>query len=189
MYHQIDVGASIKKEKLVFERETSLFSFIDKFSRFFLNTIFISAFPFISIMTLIDNIKNNNSFILTFLSTIISIVISFYILFSLAASSKLKRIIGISGSKNRTIIKNIKLESNWEIQRHNQEITVFKKKWTWTSTNWGRQLFIIYDGKDILINCTTFGKYDAKSPFHWFSSRKIEKQFQRKFQKYIRLKH
>lgn len=67
-------------------------------------------------------------------------------------------------------------------------MTLLKKDWTWTSTNWGQEIVILYDKKDILINAVSYGKGEMKSPFHWFANRKIERNIQKKFEENRRLK-
>ncbi|MBS9774885.1 MAG: hypothetical protein KGV59_07000 [Tenacibaculum sp.] len=43
-------------------------------------------------------------------------------------------------------------------------------------TDWGKQITIIYDRKDILVNCISFGRGSIPSPLHWFANkRKINK--------------
>ena len=50
---------------------------------------------------------------------------------------------------------------------------------TWKESggfDWGKQLTIIYDGTDVLVNYISFGLHSSPSPFHWFANkRKINK--------------
>lgn len=176
-YLDIEIGKSKESGKLIFSRNPNF----GKISEIILWIAIIGMFPFISVMNLIRNFENKESLLIPILYLIISVIFGYLFFYSLLSIDKLKRIKGISGSKNRNIITEIGKELNWETQRHNQQITVLTKNWNWSSTNWGRQIVIIYDQKDILINCVTFGKYGIKSPFHWFSGRKIEKELKTKF--------
>jgi hypothetical protein len=44
------------------------------------------------------------------------------------------------------------------------------------SFNWGRQYNILLNGEDLYLNVTSFGRYNAASPFHWFADRWKEKE-------------
>ena len=141
-------------------------------------------FPFISIM----NIINGDSILLSSLFLLITFTFSCLLIYSICTLNRLTRIAGISSNRNKSILKKSIEGSDWYVYVNNQQMTIFKKDWKWTSTNWGQEIVILYDNKDILINAVSYGKGEMKSPFHWFVNRKIERKFQQKFEEYIRLK-
>ena len=96
--------------------------------------------------------------------------------FSFITVDRLKRIHGTLKEQNREFVKEVIDQLGWSIQHHNQQLTIASPPWSIFSANWGRQVVILYDRGDILINSTTYGLHDLKSPFHWFGNRKIERQ-------------
>ncbi|MBL4587031.1 MAG: hypothetical protein JKX84_08260 [Flavobacteriales bacterium] len=178
----IEIEKSKEEEKLIFPRKSIFDNLID----IFFWVMIIGIFPFISAINIIRKFENNESIVIPILYLLISVALGCLCIYSLRYSDKLKRIRGISGNENRRAIKEIGTELKWESERHNQQITVLSKDWSWYSANWGRQIVIIYDRKDILINCITFMRYGMRSPFHWFSSRRIEKGLKEKFEHKIK---
>jgi hypothetical protein len=45
---------------------------------------------------------------------------------------------------------------------------------------------ILYDKKDILVNCTSYGLYSTPSPFHWFANRKKVNKLKSEFNNRIK---
>ncbi|MFY0603204.1 MAG: hypothetical protein JXQ93_04595 [Flavobacteriaceae bacterium] len=174
----LEINNSKKNEKLQF----SNYSFWGKFFEYTLIIIMSLVLPLITFLNLVHKINNGGSLLWPTTYLIITLSVFFLIIYSRIKSLQLKRVKGNSRSKNRTHINAIAEEMNWEILRHDQQITILSKKWTWTSTNWGRSIFILYDKKDILICCITYGKHQMISPFHWFSNKKIEKKLVKKLQ-------
>ena len=176
-YIEIKIEESKNKGFLVYPGK----SIYDKIYEVFIMSFIIGSIPFSSSMFLLNAIKNNKPILIPLIILFVAITICSFLIYSLLTINKLKKVKGISGNKNRSIVKEISNDINWDIQRHNQQITVLNKNWTWTSTNWGRQLIVIYDKEDILIDCITYAQHGMKSPFHWFSSRRVEKKLRNNF--------
>lgn len=181
----IHIEASLQKGKLIFKRQKSLLSFIDALAILFFEVVITIAFPFITVMVFLNNLENLGESIFYFLLAIFSLCLATYMSLSLFFNNRLKRIQGISGNKNRSIVKKIFKKPDWKLAQNNQQITIFKKSWNWTSTHYGRQLTVLYDGKSLLINCATFSRHHSRSPFHWYFDRKTEREFQEKFKEYL----
>ena len=82
----------------------------------------------------------------------------------------------ISRGKNSNLIKKIAEKNEWNISANNQQIAIINFSWKDSGTDWGKQMTIIYDGTDLLVNCISFGLHSSPSPFHWFANkRKVNK--------------
>ena len=176
-YLEIKIEESKNKGFLVFPGK----SIYDKIYEGFIMSFIIGSIPLLPAVVQLNALKNDKPILIPLSVFFVAVIICSSLIYSLLTINKLKKVKGISGSKNRNIVKEISNDINWDIQRHNQQITVLNKNWSWTSTNWGRQLIIIYDKEDILVDCITFAQHGMKSPFHWFSSRRVEKKLTNNF--------
>ena len=99
---------------------------------------------------------------------LISILIGCLFIRHLLELDKLKRTSGINSATNREIIQGIILQSDWEILFKNHHyLLVGIPAGIWAVR---RQIAIIFDGPDILLNTTTFGLHDIKSFVHFLRS-------------------
>lgn len=170
-YDKIDTVKSKVKGRLV--RKTWL---IESIFDFLFYAVIIGFFPFFSGLSFIDNIKNQENLFFATVLFLTSLTLSglfFYLILNL---DRLKRVQGTLKEQNREKIKAVIEQLGWTIQHHNQQMTVASPPWSILSANWGRQVVILYDRGDVLINSTTYGQHDLKSPFHWFGNRKLERQ-------------
>jgi len=150
--------------------------FIEPILDFLIYGIIIGFFPFFSGLYFIDCLKNSGNLFTATILFLIALILCGLLTYSILTLDRLKRIQGTFKEQNRETIKEIVEQLGWSIQNHNQQITVIRPPWSIFSANWGRQVVIIYDKGDILINCTTYGLHDIKSPFHWFGNRKLVRQ-------------
>ncbi len=97
-------------------------------------------------------------------------------------TDKLKRIRGNHREANRKLINEILTELEWNIDLHNQGLTIATPSAEYLF-NGGRQVTIIYDRNDILINSTTYSFFSGVSPLHFVSNGSLVRQLQRKFEK------
>lgn len=167
----IDISKSKKAGKLITKQW-----FLEKLFEYILPLMLIGMFPFIAIMKFNSNLNKNEpiGFSLSFL--IFTLTIGGLMIYSLFNMYKLKRINGISRGKNSNLIKKIAEKNKWNISVNNQQISIIDFSWQDSGTDWGKQMTIIYDNKDILVNCISFGLYSSTSPFHWFANkRKVNK--------------
>lgn len=104
----------------------------------------------------------------------LAIIYGALMFFSILSLDRLKRINGVKKNQNRQAIIDLTEKLGWNLHIHNQQVSVLSPPWTRFLTNWGRLVVVIYDRQDILINSTSFGRHDVKSPFHWFGNRKTE---------------
>ena len=148
--------------------------------------ILIGFFPILSALFLLDQIENGDYIVGAITLFSISLIFSGLILYSILNLDRLKRIHGTHREQNRERIKNLAEELGWTLQIHNQKVSVVSPPWSLLSTNWGRQIVVIYDRQDILINSTSYGLHDFKSPFHWFGNRKLERIITEEFEKRVK---
>jgi hypothetical protein len=94
------------------------------------------------------------------------------------------KIKGINKTENTKIIKEIVEINNWKIHTDNNELNIINISFLDTQTDYGKQIIVIYNHSDILINCTSFALGKTPNPFNWFSNknmiRKVETEFMNK---------
>jgi len=168
---KIDTVKSKVKGRLV--RKTW---FIEPILDFFIYGVIIGFFPFFSGLYFIDCLKNRENFFFATILFLIALTLCGLLFYSVLTLDRLKRIQGTLKEQNRELIKEVIEQLGWTIQHHNQQLTIASPPWSIFSANWGRQVVILYDKSDILINSTTYGLHDLKSPFHWFGNKKLERQ-------------
>ena len=170
----IDIPKSKQTQKLVFKQWV-----LESISEYFLYFMFVVPFPFAAIMEFTSDLSKNESIGVSFTFLIISFTFSFMLIYSIMNLNTLKRIKGLSRGQNTTLIKKIVERNNWSIYSSNQQMTIIFLNWKESGGfgfDWGKQITIIYDGTDILVNCISFGLNSLPSPFHWFANkRKINK--------------
>ena len=167
----IDIPKSIQTEKLVIKE----WLFV-KISEYVFYLMFVLSFPFIAIMDLISNLNRNEPVGLSIFFLILSLVLSCLLIYSILNINSTRRISGLTRGKNSNLIKKIAENNNWNIQFTNQQLTIISFSWQDSGTDWGKQMTILYDKKDILVNCISFGLHSSPSPFHWFANkRKVNK--------------
>ncbi len=143
-----------------------------RFSNLLFELPIIIYFPFLSFLALSKKISNQEPYTLILICLIISFVFSTLLIYSIVNIYSLKRIKGLSRGKNRKIINEIVKTKGWEELVSNQQMTAINFSWRLTGTDWGKQMTILYDEDDILVNCISFGLFSSPSPFHWFANKK-----------------
>ncbi|MFD2543748.1 hypothetical protein ACFSSB_15585 [Lacinutrix gracilariae] len=167
----IDIPKSIQTEKLVIKE----WLFV-RISEYFLYLMFVIAFPFIAIMELNSDLNKNEPIGFSIFFLILSFILSSLLIYSIFNVNSVKRISGLSRGKNSNLIKKIAEKNNWNIQSTNQQMTIINFSWQDSGTDWGKQMTILYNENDILVNCISFGVGSSPSPFHWFANkRKVNK--------------
>jgi hypothetical protein len=167
----IDITRSRKTGKLVIKEWLLL-----KITEYSLYLMFVVAFPFMAILELNSDWNKNEPIGITIFLLILSLILSSLMIYSIFDLNSLKRISGLSRGKNSNLIKKIAVKNNWNIQSSNQQMTIINFSWQDAGTDWGKQMTILYDDNDVLVNCISFGVYSSPSPFHWFANkRKVNK--------------
>ncbi|HET8810455.1 MAG TPA: hypothetical protein VFM65_09360 [Flavobacteriaceae bacterium] len=161
---KINIQKSIEKKRVI--RETWFIEHIIDFSVYIVS-ISISTFFGVFVFALFINTEH----LLTNTTLLGGILFGGLIFLSVVNIDKLKRISGISEEKNRQIIKKKAKQLGWKILNEDENLMEFGFH---DLTNWRRQVIVIFDQKDILINSTAYGLFDLKSPFHWFGKRSSE---------------
>lgn len=134
--------------------------------------IFVGMFVFVAIMQLYSNVNKNEAIGPSILFLICVLMLCGVILYSMSALYKLKRIKGVSKGKNAYFIHNIITKNNWQASIHNRQVSIIPFSWRDSGTDWGKQITILYDKDDILVNCISFGIHAIPSPFHGFANRR-----------------
>lgn len=181
MVSKIMISKSIEKGKII--RKTRLSESIYDFLAY---AFLIGAFPFSSGLFFLQKLENGYNIVNPSVLLGISIFFGGLLLYSVINLNRLKRIKGIAKAQNQQAIKKVAKKHGWKLDSHNHRISIISLPWNWLSTNFGREIFIIYDQQDILINTTTYGQYQSKSPLHWFGNRKTEKIIKDSFEQEIK---
>jgi len=178
---EIDIVTSIDKNQLV--RNTW---FINSIFDFFINGVLILLFPLLSGSYFMYNLTTQRGIFIPSILLLPAIIICGLLFYSILTINNLKRIQGTSKEQNREAIKELIKQLCWTIDLDSPELTIANLPWGLFSLNSGRQVVILYDRTDILINCTTYGRGDLKSPFGLFTNRKVERQIIEKFERQIK---
>ncbi len=180
-YDNIEIGKSKSKGRLI--RKTWI---IEPLFDCLIYLALICFMPLSSGFYWMGQFKNNESLFLVTILFLMSLIISGFLFYAIITINRLTRVNGLVKDQNRDLVKEVIEKLGWSIQYHNQQLTIASPKWSIFSANWGRQVVILYDKQDLLINCTTYGLHDIKSPFHWFGSRKNEQIFIEQFEQKIK---
>lgn len=179
---KLDISKSISSEKLCFN--TLLIDLI--FERLFPCLLVISL-PVISLIACRANWMYNKPIVLPILCLIISISIAILLIYAMRKINSLIRISGLSRAQNSRLIKKIAKRNRWDILYTNQQMTLIHFPRIKSGIDSTMHMTILYDGFDILVNCTTLGLYAVPSPFHWFANKRIVNQLRTEFEKEISL--
>jgi hypothetical protein len=155
---------------------------LNKFLEYFTPILLSFVFPYIFILEFYSNLTKNEPFELSLFLLILSLLFFIGVFYSIKNLNKKERIKGIHKNKNKILISEIIKKNNWNILEENKNMTSINFLWKDGITDWGKKLTIFYVGKDILINCISYGRYSKPSPFHWFANKrkvnKLKKEFE-----------
>ena len=178
----IDIPKSRKAEKLVIKQW-----FIGKLLEYLLPLTITGMFIFMTTMEFKSDFENSEPIALTLSLSLITVTIGIFVIYSLKNIYKLERIKGLSRGKNSIIIKEMAEKNGWNISTDNQQISILKISWENSGgLDWGKQLTIIYDKTDILVNCISFSLHSTPSPFHWFANKRKINKLKTEFEKGIK---
>ncbi|WGF94014.1 hypothetical protein [Aequorivita marisscotiae] len=183
-HDKIDIPKSKQKGRVI--RKTWL---IEPIFDFLTYVVLVGAYPLLSGLFFFDQLENGDYIIGASVLFGLALILGGLLLYSIINLDRLKRISGTLKDGNREAVKNLTEKLGWTLQIHNQQVSILSPAWSWFSTNWGRQIVVIYDRQDILINSTSYGLHDLKSPFHWFGNRKLEKIIKDNFEEEIKKRH
>ena len=183
-HDKIDIPKSKQKGRVI--RKTWL---IEPIFDFLTYVVLVGAYPLLSGLFFFDQLENGDYIIGASVLFGLALILGGLLLYSIINLDRLKRISGTLKDGNREAVKNLTEKLGWTLQIHNQQVSILSPAWCWFSTNWGRQIVVIYVRQDILINSTSYGLHDLKSPFHWFGNRKLEKIIKDNFEEEIKKRH
>lgn len=181
IFDKIDTVKSKVKGRIV--RKTWL---IEPIFDFLIYGTLIGCYPVFSGFYFFDQLKSRENLSFATILFFLALILCGLLFYSVLSIDRLKRIQGTLKEQNRELIKEVIEQLGWTIQFHNQDFTIASPPWSLFSANWGRQVVILYDKGDILINSTTYGLHDLKSPFHWFGNRKLERQLIEGFEQKVK---
>jgi hypothetical protein len=173
MSFRIDVEKSIQKERLIFKPNWE--SVLEK-------AFEICIYLGWTIMTifLLQNPKNSFNLI----GIIVTISINILLLISWYYIYKLLKIKTSNLEKDRIVFVDILKERFPELSINDNGVNMLRSKKTNGSLSWGKSLTVFFEENEILINFTTLGRYETKSPLHSISNylklKSVEKEFNRK---------
>ena len=177
----IDIPKSKKTGKLISRRWL-----LEKLFEYLLPLMLVGMFPFMAIMEFSSDLNKNEPIGLSLSFLIFTLTIGGFMIYSIFNVYNLKRINGISRGKNSNLIKKIAEKNEWNISANNQQISIINFSWQDSGTDWGKQMTILYDEKDILVNCISFGLYSSPSPFHWFANKRKVNKLRAEFENEIK---
>lgn len=99
-------------------------------------------------------------------------------------TDRLKRIRGTKKEINQQYINEIISELKWDSEISNRDMTILTPSSEYLY-NGGRQVTIIYDESDILVNSVAYSFFAGVSPFHFLSNRSIVRTIKKRFEEKI----
>jgi hypothetical protein len=174
MQDEINILKTREKRKLIY-RESFFFRILDTLFAY----VLISMIPFLSIINIYHNGFSESSIIYLLLS----ILLYGFLVYSTINVTKLRSFHGIDYTENRKRILKILEKTDWKINVNRSNLIIANENFHLLSWDWGKELVIIFEKNEILINCISFGQSQMKSPFHWFVNRKRENEIIREFEK------
>lgn len=173
---KIEITKSKKAGRLI--KKTWL---IEPIYDFLFYALCVGIFPVVTGLNLLEEIKLKSNLTEPIILFALSIIWGTYLFRTVLSLDSLTKINGEQKDLNREAVKLAAEFFDWTIAQHNQQFSILIPKWKLSSTNWGREVVVIYDKQDILVNCLTFGLHDLKSPFHRGSNIRMAKQLTEKF--------
>ncbi len=174
----IDIPKSIKHRELCFNR-----SIVNKILENFLIPLSLIFFLYVTSVYFYDDIIRGQSYKISLPIFLLIITICILYLITLTKTYSLDKIIGISEIQNSRLVKEIVSENNWDIQSSNNQLDILEIPFTKTLNRHNKQIIVIYNGNDILINCVSFTRQKEPNPFKYYSNRKVTKEFKKLFAK------
>jgi hypothetical protein len=117
--------------------------------------------------------KTLSSKIFSGLIFLLSSIVAYFIISNSIKSFRLIQYDGLNSDRNRKCITEIlKGLENFKIDCNNQSyISAYASHFGFT-----RELYVIFDNRKILANCTTMARYGLPSPFHYWKDRGTERR-------------
>ena len=175
---KIDIQKSLNFEKLYFHK--SLFVKIWEHILIIINILF---FLYITGMNLYDDRLNSEPYGWSLFLFVFMIIIAYAAYYLSSKSNSLEKIEGISEIINTKIVKEITENNKWRIHSDEKGLDIINVSFLDTQTDYGKQIVILYNGNDVLVNCISFALGKTPNPFNWFSNKRMEKQFRVEFYK------
>jgi hypothetical protein len=155
MRAQINKEKSILKRRLVYKHTTELL-----LNRLFENFIWV-ALLLVPILILMN--KKNN---IPIEGLVVLISFCLFLLIGIYFINCLVVIDGVNLEENRTKIIKLIQEKYPELQVDGSGQNIISCRKQAGITTWGKQITVIFDNNQMLINLTTLGRNNIKSPFH-----------------------
>lgn len=178
---KIDIDNSKVKNRLV--TKTWL---VEQILNFIFYTALIASFPSFSGLFLFAQYKSGGNLFYVSLFLIMMLLFSGLMLYSVLNFNRLRKIQGVSQEQNIKFTLEVVEQLGWKVLTQDQQLIIARPSERWFSSDWNRQIVLLYEKQDVLINCTYYGLHDFKSPFHWFGNRNIERQLIEGFKQNIK---
>ena len=173
---QLDIDKSIRTEKLSISRWR-----IDNVFEVLFYYLIALAWPFMAGLKIYSDLKFDIFHWTSLILLVITLALSLVLLYTILNLYRLTRITGLSRGKNLGLIKQIVTDKNWNLVYSNHQMARIDFPKHRSGFDWGQEIIILFDDRDILVNCMSFGLHNSPSPFHWYSNRLKVKAFKKAF--------
>lgn len=171
-YLSFNSNKSLKEERLIFDTH-SFMKFIE-----YVNSFVLIFTPLaLSSLLFLFQLKHENFILLviSILLVIVSVFIARFITLQFKKSFKFRKIIHANNRKeNMDLIALICYWNDWEILKKDNYSHVIKVENSKFGSHLGRELFVVYHEKTVLLRSLTYIRNDQINPFHWVSQKRIE---------------
>ncbi len=170
-YYTFNSRKSVQQKRLIFNE-----LFITRIFQYFQNFAVIT-FPFIlslGFLIIQLNIKNAILLPLSIVTLIASIFYTHFIYKQIIKASKFRKTKGIGKNTNIELVENICHKNGWKIVKSDEQSHVIIIEKAKIAYHLGRELFVVYENKEIYVRCLAYVRANAIHPFLWRSQRNIE---------------
>lgn len=113
----------------------------------------------------------------------ISLIICLLIILRIFSFVKLRRISGQNPEGNKRLIRAISEEFNWPLIQDQKDHSILHIARTMTA--WERDLLIVYDGNDLLVNFTSYAAGRTQSLQGHFGEKRAFRKFKKRFEQLL----
>ena len=180
MYAHINYNESIRQEKVCYSKG----SILELVASLPMHVTLVLIGPILLVIGIKNCINNFTPELVGLLFWILLLAIfSFLVLFKWINIDQLKRVKGISGSINHQAVQNIFIKRKWNCHFNQPHMII---AYQGPDSNKERQLVILFNGDDILINVTGLTITDTKNALRFMGDYNTRQEFCEEFRKELK---
>ncbi|MBT8294993.1 MAG: hypothetical protein KJO51_01100 [Gramella sp.] len=167
---RIDIQKSIERGKVI--RDSPGFAI---FMMHVTNVLLVGTALFLATFYYYFQFREGKHLLVPSILLGLAFILAVLLIYVFTKLDKLQKIKGTSQQRNHFAVLQIAKKLGWTLEKHGEELSVLYPPGKWYSPN--RQVTVIFEDDQILVNAISFGVHDYKSPIFWFGNRNMERTF------------